>query len=146
MLFISVSFLVAQQPTQPHNLSQVEWLLGTWNRTNAKPGRTGIEEWKKVSDTELHGRGISMKGTDTTFIEKIKIVKKEDTLYYVADVAHNKNEIVFKFISLTNNSFVCENPNHDFPKKISYQFDGNVLKASISGDGKSIEYLFERKK
>jgi len=48
-------------------------------------------------------------------------------------------------ISITDNSFVCENPQHDFPKKISYLKEGNKIKATISGDGKSFDYLFEKK-
>ena len=33
----------------------------------------------------------------------------------------------------------------DFPKRISYQSDGVDLTATISGDGRSIEYLFQKK-
>jgi hypothetical protein len=41
-------------------------------------------------------------------------------------------------------SFTCENPEHDFSKKIVYQKDGDKLKATISGDGGSIDYFFEK--
>jgi hypothetical protein len=47
---------------------------------------------------------------------------------------------------ITYTGFVCENPGHDFPKKISYHVEGHKLKAQISGDGKSVDYIFERAK
>lgn len=128
-----------------HDVSKVEWLTGKWNRTNAKPGRSGVEIWTKKGN-ELVGRGINLKGTDTTFVEKIRIVSKEGKLFYVADVPENKGEVWFEFTAVTDRSFVCENSQHDFPKKIVYELDGNNLKATISGDGKSIDYLFVKDK
>lgn len=126
-------------------LAKMEWLLGNWNRTNAKPGRTGVEIWSKKSDNELTGRGIAMKGVDTVFVEKLKIIHKDKKCYYVADVAQNKSEVFFEITSINDKGFVCENPNHDFPKKIEYRLEGGQLKATISGNGRAIDYLFEKK-
>ncbi|HWA35538.1 MAG TPA: DUF6265 family protein [Cyclobacteriaceae bacterium] len=127
------------------DFKKLSWLEGAWTRTNSKPGRTGIEEWRHSGDHELIGRGITLKGADTAFVEKLKIVVKDNTLYYVADVPENKSVVYFKFTELTGNSFVCENPSHDFPKKIAYKLDGSKLTAVISGGDKSIPYTFERK-
>lgn len=147
LFLFSAAFLFGQQPSTSElkKFKSLEWLTGTWSRTNAKPGRSGFEVWNKNSETEYIGSGIAMKGKDTVFVEKLKIVLRADGIYYVADVPQNKSEILFKVTSLTENSVAFENPDHDFPKKISYEFDGNVLKATISGDGKAIDYLFERK-
>lgn len=90
------------------------------------------------------GRGFNLKGVDTVFVEKIKIVVKDNELYYVADVPENKGEVYFRFIHFSRDGFVCENPQHDFPKKIAYSFDGKTLRATISGDGKQMDYLFEK--
>jgi hypothetical protein len=126
------------------DLKKLDWLKGTWTRTNAKAGRTGYEAWKEAGPTELTGLGISMKGADTLFVEKIRIELKEGQIYYVADVPENRSEVWFPITELTANGFVCENPKHDFPKKIAYAVDGKNLKATISGDGKEIDYLFTR--
>lgn len=125
---------------------KIEWLVGTWHRINGKTERSGIEIWKKISNTELHGRGIALKGNDTTFVERLKIVVKERDLYYVADVPENKGLVYFKFTQITDQGFTCENPDHDFPKKIQYELAGTQLKANISGNGNVIEYLFEKQK
>lgn len=140
LLLIITLFSFAQ-----NDVDSLDWLVGTWTRTNAKPGRAGAEMWSKKSADEFVGRGVSLKGSDTTFVEKIRIVSKEGKLFYVADVPENKKEVWFEFTSQTQRGFVCENPKHDFPKKIVYDFDGTTLKATISGDGKAIDYLFVRK-
>jgi hypothetical protein len=39
--------------------------------------------------------------------------------------------------------FVCENPKRDFPKKIVYEWEeSRRLKATVSGNGKAIDYFF----
>lgn len=126
------------------DFKKLTWLEGSWIRTNAKPGRSGVEWWKMSGANEMTGRGISLKGVDTTFVEKLRITIHDNVICYVADVPENKAPVYFRFTSLTGNSFVCENPAHDFPKKISYSLDGRKLTAVVSGDGKEIVYLFER--
>jgi hypothetical protein len=126
------------------NFKKLEWLVGTWNRTNVKSGKAGYENWKKPSEFELRGMGVSMQGKDTTFVEKITILIKDNNIYYVADVRENEKPVYFKLTDISNTGFVCENPEHDFPKKISYQLQGIDLKAQISGDGKSMDYLFKK--
>lgn len=144
-LFLLLFVLLLTSTYAQTDLSQLEWLLGHWNRTNAKPGRSGVERWQKNSATEFVGRGINLKGTDTVFVEKLKIMVKEDAVFYVADVPQNSEPVLFKATSMTASSVVFENPQHDFPKKIAYELDGKKLKATISADGKAIDYWFERK-
>jgi Domain of unknown function (DUF6265) len=70
-------------------------------------------------------------------------------LFYIAQPSGQK-EATFNLTSLTDNTVVFENPEHDFPQKISYTLkpDGTLL-ATIEGpapDGKPkvIEYLYQR--
>jgi hypothetical protein len=135
----------AQAQKTKTDLQSVSWLLGKWERTDAKPGHVAREIWTKVSGSEMKGIAMNIKGgADTVFLEKVRIVAKDDGLYYLADIPENKGEISFKMTSVTNKGFVCENAEHDFPKKITYNMKGKKLKAIISGDGKSMEYNFER--
>jgi hypothetical protein len=143
LLFSQVAF--SQPESVQQKLKDLSWLEGTWNRTNVKPGRAAHERWVRTENNDLQGWGVSMNGSDTSFVEKIRIALKDNELNYVADVPENKEPIYFKFTELTATGFVCENPTHDFPKKISYRLDGKNLKATISGDGKSMDYLFVKK-
>ena len=147
ILLASATYSFGQTPASEatEKFKKLNWLVGTWNRTNAKPGRSGHERWEQTNPTELKGFGVNFKGNDTTFMEKLLIVVKENQVYYVGDVPENQKPVYFKLTEISDTGFVCENPEHDFPKKISYQRDGKKLKAQISGDGKVIDYLFERK-
>jgi hypothetical protein len=150
LFFASILFVVeiahSQSSSQKtkDDFRKLDWLEGVWTRSDVKPGRTAHESWQKISASEWKGIGVNINGTDTTFVEKLKLVIKEDNIYYVADLAENKEPVYFKLTAITNNSFVCENPQHDFPKKIFYQKNGDKMKATISGDGKSFDYSFEK--
>lgn len=138
---LSVAFMNGQTPTAA-DFSKLDWLQGTWNRANTKPGRSGHERWVKLSPTAWQGFGVTMRGNDTAFLEKLQLVVKNNTIYYIADVPENKSAVYFKLTAITETGFVCENPEHDFPQKISYQKEGNGIKATISGNGKSMDYMF----
>jgi len=150
LIFLTSVFSPARsqstQESNPTTVDQLAWLVGTWKRTNSKTSQSGFETWNKISSTELRGRGVSMRGSDTLFVEKIRIISKDGDLYYVADVPENKEPVYFRLSELKEGGFTCENPEHDFPKKINYSLQGNKLRATISGNGKSIDYLFEKSK
>jgi hypothetical protein len=127
-----------------NDFKKLGWVVGAWNRTNVKPGQSGNERWIKISATELNGFGLTMRAKDTISFEKLKLVVKDDNIFYVADVPENKEPVYFRLTEISDTSFSCENPDHDFPKKIIYQKEGSKLRATISGNGKSIDYLFEK--
>lgn len=132
------------QSTAHEDLGKMNWLLGNWSRTNAKPGKSAFENWTRRSETEWIGIGVSMTGPDTTFVEKLKIIIENNRLYYIADVPENRDLIYFEMTTVTENGFVCENPMHDFPKKIEYQRKGDVMNARVSAGDKGSDFLFRR--
>ena len=150
ILFI-LSFLPLIAPAQNKDGIKAEferlyWLNGSWSQTNVtKPGKALVEQWTKSGDYEMKGQATTTQNSDTVYVERISLIIKDDAIYYVADVPQNKQPIYFKLTSITGNGFVCENPEHDFPKRISYTLTGTQLKATISGDGKSFDYLYVKK-
>ena len=127
------------------NLKKLHWLAGTWVRTNVKPGKSAHERWELSGDNEWICFGLSLQGDDTSFVERLKILTKDNQIFYVADVPGNQQPVYFVFTSLDASGFVCENPTHDFPKKIRYSLEGNRLLAQISGEGNSVDFIFEKK-
>jgi hypothetical protein len=127
------------------DLNKFAWLKGTWTRVNSKAGRTETEQWSPSLNGGWSATSVTIEHGDTVFIEKVEILVQSNQLYYVADVPENSNPVYFKIIELTEAGFVCENNSHDFPKKIQYRLEGkDRLNAQISGNGKIIEYLFQR--
>lgn len=141
MLLIStVNFSHAQQ-------KEFNWLIGTWKIS----GKNVYEVWKIAKDGKsLEGVSFRVKNADTTFTEQIRFVLNEGSFHYVPDVAGDQPPVDFKISRHTSDSFVAENPQHDFPKIIRYQFikkdNGDFIEASIEGNGKVIPYSFERLK
>ena len=148
LLIISLLFLVHVSNAQDSNkqkFKKLEWLTGKWIRTNSSAGQSGYETWSKVSDLKLSGKGITLKGKEVIFTENLELIVKENDIFYVVTVSGEPKPVYFKLTAITDHGFTCENPKHDFPKKIAYSRSGNHVKAVISGDGKSVDYIFLRK-
>jgi Domain of unknown function (DUF6265) len=147
-VLLLVNIILHAQTTSEKTISDfnsLSWLEGEWKSLNVKmPGRITLESWKKTSEHELTGRGVTLQGNDTVFIEKLKIIIEANEIHYVADIVENKKPVHFVFTMIGPNIFMCENPQHDFPKKISYQLEGYTLKAQTSGNGKVKEFVFVR--
>ncbi len=142
LFFYFLQFNFSQNSSD--NFKTLNWLVGYWQKTDSITKNTSIENWRKESKTELVGIGCTLKGKDTVFIEKLKIISKNNKLYYVADVKENKKPTLFKFISITKDGFVCENKNHDFPKKIEYILNNKHLTVFISNSNKKIKFEFDK--
>ncbi|MEM6524282.1 MAG: hypothetical protein AAGF85_03510 [Bacteroidota bacterium] len=132
----------AQESTKTH-LDQLNWLCKKWQRSNIKPGRTAFESWVKQGSS-LKGIGLTLQGSDTVFVEHLSISYHDGELYYISEVAHNPAPVYFKMEITGAKSFVSKNPEHDFPKQIEYESDGEYMTATISGDGKKIPFRFKK--
>ncbi|GAB5525478.1 MAG: hypothetical protein Roseis2KO_33500 [Roseivirga sp.] len=147
-LSILIPSLVQQNTSRQtkKDFKKLSWMLDTWERTNVRPGTTAYETWQKESSELFIGMGVSLKGSDTTFVEQLRIEVKEDKIYYVADVRENATPTYFLMTEITDHGFKSENPEHDFPKVISYELKGDELTAIISDGGqKKMGFVFERK-
>lgn len=145
VLLLTSAAANGQSKKSKTGLKDLVWLSGTWDRTNSKPGRIGHERWLAPSSNEMLGYGVTMKGSDTLFIEKLRIIASDTGTYYVADVPENKRPVPFKLTGSTSTAFIFENKKHDFPKRIEYKREGEKLHVIVSGDGKSIDYFFVKK-
>lgn len=147
LFIISLLLLMHASHAQESNrqkFKRLEWLNGKWIRTNSSAGQSGYETWNKVSELKLSGNGITLNGKQVIFTEKLELTVKGNDIFYVVAVSGQTKPVYFKLTAITDNGFTCENPKHDFPKKITYNHNGNRAKAVISGDGKSIDYNFVR--
>lgn len=147
-LSILIPVLVQQGTSRQtkKDFKKLSWMLDTWERTNVRPGSTAYETWQKESAALFTGMGVSLKGTDTTFVEQLRIEMKDDKIYYVADVRENATPTYFLMTEITDHGFKSENPDHDFPKLISYELKGDELTAIISDGGqKKMGFVFKRK-
>ncbi|MBS1598625.1 MAG: hypothetical protein JST75_10410 [Bacteroidetes bacterium] len=120
---------------QNNSFDQLQQLGGVW-KTEIK-GKTIYERWTKISDNELSGKSYMLKNNDTIVFEATRIVNINNELYYIARVRNQNQgqEVSFKLVSSSNKTFVFENPDHDFPQRVAYQFTAtDSLHAWIDGN------------
>ncbi len=140
LFVLSVNALNAQS-------KEFGWLEGTWKLKD----KDVYEVWKLADDGKtLEGISYRIRSNDTIVTERIRLVYKNGSFHYVPDVAGDQAPVDFTITSHTSDSFVAENPTHDFPKLIRYQRirkdQHEFIEAAIEGNGKVIAYLFSRLK
>lgn len=107
------------------------WMIGTWENTE-KPGT--FERWDYGLEA-LNGKGYKIKNGKETILENLSITSQGHSLFYHATVVGQNDDktVTFKLTQSGNNSFTFTNPEHDFPKEITYINLGNdQMKASVS--------------
>jgi hypothetical protein len=111
------------------SLSAVEWMLGDWART----GETTVirETWHRASDDTFEGDSItsSIADGDVLAYESLRLVAMSEGVFYIAKVAEHELPVPFRLTRCTDNVAVFENPDHDAPKRLTYD-------RSMSGDKK----------
>ena len=123
-LIFALTFLAcisAAVDTDNKTFKKLYALEGTW-KMNTKRGAI-CEEWKKMDNNYLQNKGYMIKGNDTIISERVALTNTAAGIFYTSTVEdqNNKQPIAFKMTGSENNSFVFENPAHDFPKRIVYK-------------------------
>ena|SRR5688572_5131841 len=128
ILFLGL-IAAAQEPSQ---INQLHWLAGDWQ----SGGRVQSEEhWTAPAGGTMIGMARTLAGDKTVFFEFLRIETRADGLYYVAQ-PKGRPGVDFKAIEVNADKVVFSNPQHDFPKRITYRrnLDGS-LTARVEGDG-----------
>lgn len=102
------------------NTSEFEWILGNWKTTDSKT--IFAENWQKINDTLFLGIGLVISKKDTVSYEDLSLTVRAKGVYYSAKVKNqNKGKTVdFKLTYFDPEKIIFENPEHDFPTKITY--------------------------
>jgi hypothetical protein len=132
-------FLFASLPLLGQK-NEFGWLLGTWQEDKKMSFEVWIDEGRFLSGSAY----LMDHSGKKTITEEIKLIRKGKDFYYVPDVAGPQGPIEFKITSFDNNSFIAENPDHDFPKRIAYKKMDERLEAIISGGRNEISYTYKK--
>lgn len=129
-------------------MQKLLWIVDSWVSPDMGESRS-YEEWKVTGENLYEGSSKTVKDGAVTFSESLKIENTPDGIYYVADVPHNPAPVKFLLTNVSDTSAVFENPEHDFPKKITYILEEGNLHAFIEGPGKDgntkkIDFYFNK--
>lgn len=126
-------------------IEKAHWLIGKWQQRSAKGILT--EAWYKPDDSTMVGISFFMAGSDTLSLENIRMEQRNGMLTYIPIVRDQNNgqAVYFALANITDSALVFENPEHDFPQKISYSLradDSLVAIVSAVKEGKERSQIF----
>ena len=140
LLLLPVVLLAADAPASGQAkaalaLNQLGWLAGHWRME--KGGRVVDEQWMAPAAGVMLGMSRTIARGKVVEHEFMQIREGPGGALYFIALPSGQKEAAFQIVSLTDREAVFENPEHDFPRRISYslQSDGSLL-AAIEGPGK----------
>ncbi|MCE2734410.1 MAG: DUF6265 family protein [Cyclobacteriaceae bacterium] len=139
LIFISPLGNVYAQQKQLAFHKKMKWLLGTWTLQN---NSDVFEVWQRTDKHVFEGVGYQNKNERKEITEKMSLAVKNNKVYFIADVPHNKKEVFFEVIVWTKNEFTAENLQHDFPKRITYKKKKKNVVVILSAEGRQQIFTF----
>jgi hypothetical protein len=126
-------------------------MAGCWERSDKTRALQFTEQWMKPAGTSILGMGRTVRNEKTIDFEFMRIEQRPDGIYFVARPKSNTDETSFKLISAANKTFVFENPDHDFPQRVSYRLNKATqligrIEGTESGKLKGIDFPYQRVK
>lgn len=107
---------------------EFSWLAGHWRSEN--DGRISEEVWMAPEGGLMTGMGRTLRDGRAVSFEFLFIATGEDAAYYAQP--GGRPPVRFRLVSQEGESAVFENAEHDFPQRIEYARDGDMLTATIS--------------
>ena len=137
-----ISFLaVAQVATSPVP-SDLDWLAGYW--LSCGNGREGAEYWSDARGGVLFNTTVNLRG-DRVASERTMMAMLEGRLSFVYEPTGPN--VVFPMTGLEGRRAVFENAENDFPQRVIYSRDGDVLtgriEGTIDGQPQAMEWVYQ---
>lgn len=142
-VMLSTSLVALNADVMNADIDRLAWLSGCWAAQNAEEG--SIEYWSSPAGGVMLGASKTVKDGKTVAHEFIQIRALDSgKLAYVAKPS-GQAEATFTLASVSDREFVFENPQHDFPQRISYRLvrPGELLariEGTHSGKQRTIDY------
>ncbi|MEZ0244588.1 MAG: DUF6265 family protein [Sphingomonas sp.] len=111
--------------------SGLGWMSGGWC-TGVEAGVQTCEVWSDETVGAIAGRSRTTKNGAVVSEERMAIGMVEGTLTFIAKPADAAEPTRFPLVSRGATEFVFENRAHDYPQRIRYWREGDVLMAEIS--------------
>lgn len=147
-VLLSLQMAVAQSGDGLADLKPLYWLSGNWVQHRNGAVIQSYEHWTKVNDSLFQATSYRILPTgDTVVTETIELALNAGALYYTptAKGQNDDQPIPFRLTEHKDMSWTFENPQHDFPKRITYTLLGyDTLQAVVSDGVKEVGFTFVR--
>lgn len=121
------------------NTGLPQFLEGSWKMENKEV----FERWDVLSEESMKGFSWKMEEGQMIVTEYLDISRRNGKLIYTATVVdQNEGKGVEFVLKSAGETYIFENPDHDFPKRISYQklSDSEIWVEVTDGDQRNISY------
>lgn len=121
-------------------LEPLAWWLGDWQ---VESGASGTEHWIASSGVIF---GVALQDNaqfEVMVIDDGEGPGKPDGVLRLFAMPGGTKSVEFKANALQMKSATFANPEHDFPKQITYAADGANLTATVGGDGKAETFRYK---
>jgi hypothetical protein len=130
---------------QPSAADQLSWIAGCWTLTQ---GDVVVEEhWMKPAGGTLLGMGRTVRNGQTSEYEFLQIRDVDGQLAYIAKPS-GQPEATFTLRTMGEAEATFENPDHDFPQRVTYRRTAEGITARIegtrNGQTRSVDYAYKR--
>jgi hypothetical protein len=120
--------------------SEIKFIQGTWKMEN----RESYEYWVRLSQHSFKGFSYQKRDNEIRVSEFLDLTMQGESVIYTASVIGQNDGIGVPFtLTQTDSSYVFVNPDHDFPKRISYQLlNESEIQVTVS-DGAEREFSYK---
>jgi hypothetical protein len=127
--------LFAVSPALAQEAGPLDWLSGAWCTKGDAQGQS-CERWSAMTGGTMLGTSQTVKDSKTSDFEFLRITLDGGKAVYHAQPG-GIPPVSFREVKREGQSVTFENAAHDYPQRIRYWREGEVLKAEISlMDGK----------
>ncbi len=144
-LALSALAFAASPAASAQDLADLAWLAGSW--TERKVGSNTEEHWLTPSGGLMVGMNRAVRDGAKTSFEFLRIEMREGKPAYLASPG-GREATVFPMAQAGPERIVFENPAKEFPRRITYWREGELLFARtegrVRGEEKTEQWRFER--
>lgn len=127
---ILLSLLLAATPIQG-DVDKIAWLAGSWRENGANAEWTE-EYWTPVRSQLMLGAGLTGRGEAVRHFEQLRIWRTADGKVNLHANPNGAAGATFALVKQTADEVVFENPDIDYPQRVTYRRDGDKVVAAIS--------------
>ena len=137
-LLLAAQVTVTPAPTA----TDLNWLAGYW--LSCEGGREVAEIWTDARGGALFNTTVNQRG-ERVSSERTMMAPVEGRLSFIFEPTGART--VFPLTSLGGQQAVFENPDNDFPQRVIYSRDGDVLtgriEGTIDGQPQAMEWVYQ---
>jgi hypothetical protein len=130
----------------PNELGRFAFMVGCWESKPDANGQVNKEVWSSPQGGLMFSWATAMKGGQLASFEQTRIDMRGQRATYIASPEGQRPVVFTEAGPTAPNQVTFENPQHDYPQRISYRAEKGGLAATISRmDGsRPVQYAWGR--